>query len=60
MLLLIFHHQSHIWQNCGSESSQSKRFAISLQYLKKKKLEMEFIFCMQINIKVSTSWHYRF
>ena len=35
----------------------------SLQYLYniwKKKLGMEFIFCMQINIKTSTSWHYRF
>ena len=28
--------------------------------ISKKKLEMEFIFCMQINSKVSTSWHYRF
>ena len=35
----------------------------SLQYLcniSKKKLVMEFIFCMQINIKVSKSWHYWF
>ena len=35
----------------------------SLQYLyniSKKKLGMEFIFCMQINIKTSTNWHYRF
>ena len=35
----------------------------SLQYLYniwKKKLEMEFFFCMQINIKTSTNWHYRF
>ena len=34
-----------------------------LQYLYnnwKKKLGMEFIFCMQINIKTSTSCHYRF
>ena len=30
----------------------------SLQYF--KKLEMEFIFCMQINTKVSKNWHYRF
>ena len=42
-----------------SQSTQSNKFAISLQYLKKK-LEMEFIFCMQINTKVSTSWYYRF
>ena len=35
----------------------------SLQYLyniSKKKLGMEFIFCMHINFKVSTSWHYQF
>ena len=42
-----------------SQSTQSNKFAISLQYLKKK-LGMEFIFCMQKNIKVSTSSHYRF
>ena len=35
---------------------------ISLRYCynTSKKLGMEFIFCMQINIKVSTSWHYLF
>ena len=35
----------------------------SLQYLysiREKKLETEVIFCMQINIKIYTSWHYRF
>ena len=35
----------------------------SLQYfynISKKNLGMEFIFCMQINIKTSTSWHYHF
>ena len=35
----------------------------SLQYLysiSKKKLGMEFILCMQINIEVSTSWHFCF
>ena len=35
----------------------------SLQYrlnVSKKKLGMEFIYCMQINVKVSTSWHYHF
>ena len=42
-----------------SQSTQSKKFAISLQYLKKN-LGVEFSFCMQKNIKVSTSWHYRF
>ena len=42
-----------------SQSTQSDKFSISLHYLKKK-LGMEFIFYMQKNIKVSTSWHYRF
>ena len=37
-----------------SQSTQSNKFAISLQYLKKK-LGTELIFCMQISIKVSTS-----
>ena len=35
----------------------------SLQYLyniSKKKLGIEFIFSMEINIRVSRSWHYRF
>ena len=41
-----------------SQSTQSSKIAITLQHL--KKLRMEFIFCMQINIKVSTSWHYLF
>ena len=31
-----------------------------LYNISKKKLGMEFIFCLQINIKVPTSWHYRF
>ena len=42
-----------------SQSTQSNKFAISLQYLKKK-LGTELIFCMQISIKVSTIWHYHF
>ena len=42
-----------------SESTQSNSFAISLQY-PKKKVGMEFIFSMLINIKVSTSWDYCF
>ena len=32
-----------------SQSTQSNKFVISLQYLKKGR---EFIFCMQMNIKV--------
>ena len=42
-----------------SQSTLGNKFAISLQYLKKK-LRMECIFCMQKNIKFSTSWHYHF
>ena len=41
-----------------SQSTQSSKFGISLQYLKKKK-NRDGVHCwMQINIKVSTSWHY--
>ena len=39
--------------------TQSNKFAISLQYLRKK-LGMEVLFGMQINVKVSTGWHYPF
>ena len=39
-----------------SQTTQSNKFGISLQYLKKE-VGMELIFCMQTNIKVSTSWH---
>ena len=42
-----------------SQSFQNIKFAMSSQYLQKK-LEMKLTFCMQINIKVSTSWHYCF
>ena len=41
-----------------SQSAQSKKFANLCNI--SKKLGMEFIFCMQINIKVSKSQHYRF
>ena len=50
----------HKWWACSSIHKVLK--VTSLQYLhniSKKKLGMEFIFCLQINIKVSTSWHYR-
>ena len=40
-----------------SQSTQSNKFA---NLCKKKKLQMEYIFCMKINIKVSKSWHYCF
>ena len=41
-----------------SQITQSNNFA-NLWNISKK-LGMEFIFCMQINIKVSKNWHYRF
>ena len=37
-----------------SQTTQSNKFGISLQYLKKE-VGMELIFCMQTNIKISTS-----
>ena len=51
----------HFWWAWSSIFKVLK--VITLQYLyniSKKKLGMCFIFCMQINIKVFTSWHYRF
>ena len=42
-----------------SQSTQSNKFQY-LYNISKNKLGMELIFFMQINIKVSTSWHYRF
>ena len=39
--------------------TQTNKLTISLQYLTKK-LGMEVIFSMQINVKVSTSWCYPF
>ena len=42
-----------------SQRTQSNKFAISLQYLKKE-VRNRFIFYMQINIKVSASWGYCF
>ena len=41
-----------------SQITQSNTFANLCNI--SKKLEMEFIFCMQINTKVSKNWHYRF
>ena len=42
-----------------SQITQSNKFAISFN-ISKKKLEMDVIFDMQINVKVSTSWYYPF
>ena len=40
-----------------SQRNQNNKCEISLQYLKKEVAD-EVYFCMQINIKVSTSWRY--
>ena len=40
-----------------SQRNQNNKCEISLQYLKKEVTD-EVYFCMQINIKVSTSWRY--
>ena len=52
------------YHSCWAWSSILKVLkVISLEYLyniSKKKLGREFIFCMQMNIKVSTSWDYSF
>ena len=42
-----------------SQITQSNKFTIYLQHLKKK-LGMEVIFDKQINVKVSASWYYPF
>ena len=42
-----------------SQITQSNKFAIFLHYLKKK-IRMEVIFGMQINVKACTSWYYPF
>ena len=42
-----------------SQSTQSNKFAISLQDLKKE-VRNAVQLCMQTNIKTSTSWYYRF
>ena len=53
MLLLIFHHQSPIWQNCRSRCCQPIKWHDSLKCnISRKKLMMKFVFCLQINIKV--------
>ena len=53
ILLLIFHHQSHIWQNSSSRCCQPIELQDSLKCnISRKNWMMEFVFCMQINIKV--------
>ena len=53
ILLLIFHHQSHIWQNSSSRCCQPIKLQDSLKCnISRKKWMMKFVFCIQINIKV--------
>ena len=42
------------------QSTQSNKFVTFLQYLKKEVRNGVHFYCMQINIKVSRSWHYCF
>ena len=59
--LFLSYEPNHNWWEWSSIIKVLK--VTSLQYLyniSEMKLGMEFIFCMQINIKVSKSWHYRF
>ena len=43
-----------------SQSTQSNKFAISLQYLKKEVRNGVHFLHAEINIKNSTGWHYHF
>ena len=53
LILLLFHHQSHIWQNSSSWCCQPIKFQDSLKCnISRKKSMMKCVFCMQINIKV--------
>ena len=52
MLWLLINMMKH------SQITQSNNFANCCNI--SKQLGMEFIFCMQINTKVSKNWHYRF
>ena len=53
LIIIDGHDEAFSWY------SQSIEF-VNLCKILKKKLGMEFIFFMQMNIKVSKSWHYRF
>ena len=53
ILLLMFHYQSHIWQNSSSWCCQPIKLQDSLKYnISRNKWIKEFVFCMEINIKV--------
>ena len=53
ILLLIFHHQSYIWQNYSSPCCQPIKLQDSLKCnTLRKKWMIKFVFCIQINIKL--------
>ena len=53
ILLLMFHHQSHIWRNSSSWCCQPIKLQDSLKCnISRKKWVIKFVFCMEINIKV--------
>ena len=53
LILLLPHHQSHIWQNSSSWCCHPIKIQDSLKCnISRKKSMMKCVFCMQINIKV--------
>ena len=53
LILLLFHHQSHIWQNSSSWCCQPIKLQDSLKCnISRKKSIMNCVFCMHINIIV--------
>ena len=53
LILLLFHHQFHIWQNSSSWCCQPIKLQDSLKCnISRKKSIMNCVFCMHINIKV--------
>ena len=63
-----FGHQSFLQGNTiiidqhgqAFSSIKNNKFAVSLQYSKKRSQGWSSRFCMQINIKIFRSWHYHF
>ena len=48
------------YQPFGHQSFLQGNAIITAIIISKKKFWIEFILCIQVNVKVSTSWHYRF
>ena len=52
ILLLIFHYQSHIWQNSGSRVMGQPNCTILSNVISQEKWMMKFIYNMQMNIEI--------